>query len=68
MSKTTTEKIVQHTHCQICGKAIPMNETLCSEDCKQRYQKMLRTRKWYLYIMYGLIAIVVLIFILGSIR
>lgn len=60
------EKIAQHAHCQICGKAIPVDESHCSEECKQRYQKMMKNRRFYLYIMYGLIAVVIIMFILGN--
>jgi len=60
------EKIAQHTHCQICGKAIPITETFCSEECKQKYQALMKKRKWYLYIMYGAIFFVMIIFILQT--
>jgi len=61
------EKVAQHTHCQICGKAIPITETLCSEKCKQRYQTMVKKRKMLVYIMYGLIAFILVLFLFGSI-
>jgi len=60
------EKIAQHTHCQICGKAIPISETFCSDECKHKYEKMLRKRKMLVYIMYALIFFVLLVFIVGS--
>jgi predicted nucleic acid-binding Zn ribbon protein len=49
------EKIGQHTHCHICGKAIQIDETLCSDECKQKYQGMLKKRKLWLYLMWALI-------------
>lgn len=49
------ERVGQHAHCHICGKAIPINETLCSEECKQKYNSMVRKRKWLVYAMYALI-------------
>jgi len=61
------EKVAQHTHCQICGKAIPITETLCSEKCKQRYQNIHKKRKMLVYIMYGLIAFILVLFLFGSI-
>ncbi|MDH7517772.1 MAG: DUF2116 family Zn-ribbon domain-containing protein [Candidatus Thermoplasmatota archaeon] len=60
------EKIAQHTHCHMCGKAIPANETLCSEECKQKYQNLLKKRRRYIYIMYGAIAVMVIVLILSS--
>ncbi len=56
------EKVTQHTHCQICGKAVPVSETLCSEECKQRYQSLLKKRKILVYLMYGSIFVVLLLF------
>ena len=59
-----TEKVAQHSHCQICGKAIPLSETLCSEECKQRFTQMLRRRKIIMYFMFASIfAIIALIFL-----
>ncbi len=58
-----TGNISQHTHCQICGKAIPVSETYCSEECKEKYNSMMKKRKILVYAMYALIA-VILVFIL----
>jgi predicted nucleic acid-binding Zn ribbon protein len=55
------EKIPQHMHCQICGKAITASETetMCSEECKQRYQSLTKRRKFWVYIMYVLIFVMI---------
>ncbi|HID24909.1 MAG TPA: DUF2116 family Zn-ribbon domain-containing protein [Thermoplasmata archaeon] len=47
-----TETISQHRHCQMCGKAVPLEETFCSEECKQNYQQFLKKRRCLLLIMY----------------
>lgn len=60
------EKVGQHTHCQICGKAIPMSETLCSDECKQKYRGMIKKRKILMYIMYALIFVILIMFILSG--
>ena len=60
------EKVAQHTHCQICGKAIPITETLCSDECKQKYQAMVKKRKMLVYIMYGLIAFILVLFLVQN--
>ena len=60
------EKVGQHTHCQICGKTIPMSETLCSDECKQKYQGMIKKRKILMYIMYALIFVILIMFILSG--
>jgi predicted nucleic acid-binding Zn ribbon protein len=61
-----TDKVAQHTHCQICGKAIPMSETLCSDECKQKYQSMIKKRKMLMYIMYALIFVILIMFVLSA--
>ena len=61
-----TEKVAQHTHCQICGKAIPITETLCSEECKQRYKAMIKKRKMLLYIMYALIGFMIIVLLFNN--
>lgn len=59
-----TESIPPHAHCQICGKAIPVSETFCSEECKEKYNSMMKKRKLMVYAMYALIAVIVIIFML----
>ena len=46
------EKIPQHKHCSQCGKAFIGNEKYCSTECKTSGQKMLKTRKRQLLILY----------------
>ena len=59
------EKIPQHSHCQVCGKAIPFSETLCSDECKEKYNSLVKRRKLFLYFMYAAIfvAFIVMIFL-----
>ena len=61
-----TVTVPQHAHCLMCGKSIPYGETLCSEDCKQKYQRLLKRRKIMVYLMYGIIAALIVIFVLSS--
>lgn len=58
--------VPQHAHCHMCGKSIPFGETLCSEECKQRYQRLLKRRKIMVYLMYGIIAALIVIFVLSG--
>jgi len=60
-----SESIPPHAHCQICGKAIPVSETFCSEECKQKYDSMMKKRKLMVYAMYALIAVIVILFMLS---
>lgn len=62
------EKINQHQHCQICGKAIPLGETLCSEECRQKYHNFVRRRKLMLYLMYGMLVAIIVVFVLSPIK
>lgn len=58
--------VPQHAHCHMCGKSIPFGETLCSEECKQKYQALLRRRKLILYLMYGMLAAVIVFFVVSG--
>jgi len=60
------EKIPPHVHCHVCWKAIPVGETLCSDECRQRYEKMMRSKKLVFYIFMGLmVALLAIILISG---
>jgi predicted nucleic acid-binding Zn ribbon protein len=58
------EIVPQHNHCLVCGKSIIVGETLCSEQCKQKYSSMLRRRKLIVYLMYGMLFAVIVIFVI----
>ena len=60
------EIIPQHAHCHMCGKSIPFGETLCSEECKKKFQALLKRRKIILYLMYGMLAALIVIIIVGG--
>jgi predicted nucleic acid-binding Zn ribbon protein len=49
----------------MCGKSIPTTETLCSEDCRQKYQAILRRRKLMVYFMYGMLAALIIVIVIG---
>ncbi|HEC80887.1 MAG TPA: DUF2116 family Zn-ribbon domain-containing protein [Thermoplasmatales archaeon] len=60
-----SENISQHKHCPVCGKAIPLEETFCSEECKQKYQQILKRRKYLLFLMYIMLFIaLIMVFVL----
>lgn len=60
------ESIPPHSHCQICGKATPVSETFCSEDCKIKYQSIIKKRKFMVYAMYALIAVIIMLVVLQN--
>jgi len=52
-----------HNHCLVCMKSIPVNEKLCSEECKQKYQSMMKKKRLIVYFMYGVLAAMVAVVI-----
>ena len=60
------ESVPQHAHCHMCGKSIPYGETLCSEECKQKFQALVRRRRLLLYLMYGLLAAVIVVIMVSG--
>ena len=60
------EKVGQHTHCNMCGKAIPVDETLCSEECKEKFNTMVKKRRILVYIMYFFIFIILALFLITT--
>jgi predicted nucleic acid-binding Zn ribbon protein len=50
----------------MCGKSIPYGETLCSEECKQKFQAVVRRRRLLLYLMYGLLAAVIVVIMVSG--
>ena len=58
------ERIPQHSHCQICGKAIPYGETVCSDECREKYDQLVKKRKMYIYLMCGALALLLFMFVL----
>jgi predicted nucleic acid-binding Zn ribbon protein len=60
-------KVNQHTHCHMCGKVIPISETLCSKDCKDKYQNMVKRRKMFVYLMYAIIFFIIALFFVQNI-
>lgn len=46
------EKIPQHKHCSSCGKAFIGEGRYCSTECRNEGEKLLKTRKRQLIILY----------------
>ena len=57
------QAVPQHQHCNMCGKSIPFGETLCSEECKQKFQTLVKRRKLVMYLLYGMIAAFIVVYI-----
>lgn len=61
------EKIPQHTHCMMCGKAVTMDKTLCSATCDEKYNAMIKRKKIYIYVLYGMVVVFVLLMVLSPV-
>lgn len=59
------EKLIQHKHCGVCGRAIPADEEVCSDKCKQEREAILKKRKSYIYLMYGAIIVMIVFLFVG---
>jgi predicted nucleic acid-binding Zn ribbon protein len=59
-------ELPQHTHCQVCRKAIPTQETLCSEECKQQYEAMKKKNRMWVYVMYALMIFIIAVILISS--
>jgi len=59
------EKLIQHKHCGMCGKAIPADLELCGEECENAKGAMIKKRKTYVYLMYGAIIVMMIFLFVG---
>ena len=59
--KKMAEKLVQHRHCQMCLKAIPMGEEFCNEECKDNWGLLIKANKKKNLIMIVWMAFVVIV-------
>lgn len=57
------ERLVQHKHCPVCGKAMSVDREVCSDGCATTRAAQLREKKRTLYLFY--FSIVVLAIVLG---
>jgi predicted nucleic acid-binding Zn ribbon protein len=57
------ERLVQHKHCPVCGKAMSVDKETCSDECATTRQAQLRDKRRTLYLFY--FSIVVLAIVLG---
>ncbi len=39
------EKLVQHRHCQSCLKAVPLGVEFCNDECKDKWNQLIRANK-----------------------
>ncbi|WP_455392702.1 DUF2116 family Zn-ribbon domain-containing protein [[Eubacterium] cellulosolvens] len=61
----TGGKLLQHRHCQVCSKAIPISEEFCSEECKVEFEALIKKRKTYIYIIYATMILIIAVMFLS---
>jgi len=61
-------KIYQHTHCNVCGRAVPLSDKVCSDKCQKEFDQLVKTRKTYMYVMYGAIVLIFMVYVFSMIN
>ena len=51
-----------HRHCKSCGKVCDIDEDVCSPECRTKREQVLKTRRTYTYLLYALMAILLVAF------
>jgi predicted nucleic acid-binding Zn ribbon protein len=57
-----------HRHCKVCGKPCALGADVCSKSCRRDFDRRKQTRQQYTYLMYGLMAFLVLLLVLNYVR
>jgi predicted nucleic acid-binding Zn ribbon protein len=52
-----------HRHCKVCGKLCAPGEETCSKACRAKREQLAQTRRMYTYIIYGVIALLLILFL-----
>jgi predicted nucleic acid-binding Zn ribbon protein len=52
-----------HRHCKVCGRVCDVSAETCSRTCAERRAAQLQTRKTYTYLLYGTIALLLIVFL-----
>lgn len=55
------ERLVQHKHCPVCGKAMSSDRESCSDECATRREKQIKERKRTMYLFYFSMLILVVV-------
>lgn len=58
-------QIPNHSHCVVCTRAVPFGEKTCSPECAAQYEELQKKRKRSVYVMYGLMALAILVLLLS---
>ena len=52
-----------HRHCKVCGRVCDVSSDTCSRTCAERRAAQLQTRRTYTYLLYGTIALLLIVFL-----
>jgi len=52
-----------HRHCKVCGKVCAPGEETCSKACRAKREQLAQTRRMYTYLMYGVIALLLILLV-----
>jgi len=55
--------VPQHTHCKVCGKAIPLGQVYCSKECMEKDRKQQHRSSTMFTVYMGVVAAVFLVLI-----
>ncbi|HXQ78682.1 MAG: DUF2116 family Zn-ribbon domain-containing protein [Thermoplasmata archaeon] len=62
----TTEE--DHRHCKVCGRVCGVGEETCSRACREKRAAQMASRRNYQYLLYGAIAILLIVFLSSVVR
>lgn len=54
-----------HRHCKVCGKVTAVGNETCSKACTAKREQQLKTRQMYTYLIYAVIAILVVVLLVS---
>jgi predicted nucleic acid-binding Zn ribbon protein len=60
--------IDDHRHCRVCNKPCAVDREVCSRSCRETLETRQATRQRYTYLMYALIAFLVVLLGLQLVR
>ena len=60
-------KLLQHKHCNVCGKAVPVANEICSDECQKQWDDLVRKRKRTQYLFYAASIFLVLMILVSGI-
>ena len=51
-----------HRHCKVCGRVCDVGDETCSRACQEKRARQLQSRRNYTYLLYGTIALLLIVF------